>query len=51
MEGMRTRCVAAYDLLINLRLSGSDQVSNTWRLLASSWHWKCPKRPLMKSGK
>lgn len=29
MEGMRTRYVAAYDLLINLRLSGSDQVIST----------------------
>jgi hypothetical protein len=29
VEGMRTRYVAAYDLLINLRLSGSDQVIST----------------------
>lgn len=29
MEGMRTRFVAAYDLLVGLRLSGSDQVIST----------------------
>ncbi|WP_020535621.1 hypothetical protein [Lewinella cohaerens] len=29
IEGMRTRFVAAYDLLVNLRLSGSDQVIST----------------------